>query len=222
MEKLTIALPKGRMQDQILELFIHLGYELPNSALNGRKLVFYDASHALRFIMAKPVDVPTYVEYGAADLGVAGLDVLREGKRDLYEPLRLGFGKCRLVLAGPAEARGRNLRLVSNLRVATKYPRLALDYFYRQGISAEIIPLNGSVELAPGVGLADLLVDLVETGTTLRDNGLVELETLLESEAVLVVNRASHKLHFSQVQELVERLAQALEEREPGGTQNAV
>ncbi|MCE5257828.1 MAG: ATP phosphoribosyltransferase [Chloroflexi bacterium] len=218
MEKLTIALPKGRLQDQMLDLITSVGYVLPQGALTGRKLVFYDQSQQLRFIMAKPVDVPTYVEYGAADLGIAGLDVLRESKRELYEPLRLGFGKCRLVLAGPPEARNRNLRLVSNLRVATKYPRLALDYFYRQGISAEIIPLSGSVELAPVVGLADLLVDLVETGTTLRDNGLVELETLLESEAVVVVNRASHKLHFQLVQELINRLAEEIGQR-AGGSQ---
>lgn len=214
METLTIALPKGRLQDQILDVLIALGYTLPRGALAGRKLVFYDQSEQLRFIMAKPVDVPTYVEYGAADLGVVGLDVLRESKRDLYEPLRLGFGKCRLVLAGPPDTRNRNLRLMSNLRVATKYPNLTSEYFNNQGITAEIIPLNGSVELAPGVGLADLLVDLVETGITLRDNGLVELETLLESEAVLVVNRASHKLRFGLVQDLIARLAKEIESRQ--------
>jgi ATP phosphoribosyltransferase len=210
MEALTIALPKGRMQDQVLSLLSDVGYMLPEEAL-GRKLVFYDRSEKLRFILAKPVDVPTYVEHGAADLGVVGLDVLRESNRDLYEPLRLGFGKCRLVLAGPPQSRERNLRLFSNLRVATKYPRLTLAYFLQQGISAEIIPLNGSVELAPGVGLADLLVDLVETGSTLRENGLVELETLLESEAVLVVNRASHKLRFQAIQKLVTSLASIVE-----------
>jgi len=145
-----------------------------------------------------------------------GLDVLREGKRDLLEPLRLGFGRCRLVLAGPPEVQGRNLRLMPHLRVATKYPNLTLDYFNQQGISAEIIPLSGSVELAPGVGLAEVLVDLVETGITLRDNGLVELDTLLESEAVLVVNRASHKLHLERIQALVNQLSSAVAQRNAG------
>jgi ATP phosphoribosyltransferase len=213
MEALTVALPKGRMQDLVLELLASIGYTLPDGALSGRKLVFYDQTGTLRFIMAKPADVPTYVEHGAADLGVVGLDVLREGNRDLYEPLRLGFARCRLVLAGPLQTKERNLRLLSNLRVATKYPKLALSYFHQQGISAEIIPLNGSVELAPGVGLADVLVDLVETGSTLRENGLVELETLLESEAVLVVNRASHKLRFKAIQGLITQLADAVEQR---------
>ncbi|MHB1354622.1 MAG: ATP phosphoribosyltransferase [Anaerolineae bacterium] len=213
MEALTVALPKGRMQDLVLDLLVTIGYSLPDGALAGRKLVFYDQTESLRFILAKPADVPTYVEHGAADLGVVGLDVLREGNRDLYEPLRLGFGKCRLVLAGPPQTDKRNLRLLSYLRVATKYPKLTLAYFHQQGISAEIIPLNGSVELAPGVGLADVLVDLVETGSTLRENGLVELGTLLESEAVLVVNRASHKLRFKVIQELITRLGDAVEQR---------
>jgi ATP phosphoribosyltransferase len=213
MEALTVALPKGRMQDRVLDLLESIGYPLPEGALAGRKLVFFDQTETLRFILAKPADVPTYVEHGAADLGVVGLDVLRESNRDLYEPLRLGFGKCRLVLAGPPQTDTHNLRLLSYLRVATKYPRLTLAYFHQQGISAEIIPLNGSVELAPGVGLADVLVDLVETGSTLRENGLVELETLLESEAVLVVNRASHKLRFKVIQELITRLGDAVEQR---------
>jgi ATP phosphoribosyltransferase len=213
MEALTVALPKGRMQEHVLDLLESIGYPLPEGALAGRKLVFYDQTETLRFILAKPADVPTYVEHGAADLGVVGLDVLRESNRDLYEPLRLGFGRCRLVLAGPPQTDTHKLRLLSYLRVATKYPRLTLAYFHQQGISAEIIPLNGSVELAPGVGLADVLVDLVETGSTLRENGLVELETLLESEAVLVVNRASHKLRFKVIQELITRLGDTVEPR---------
>jgi ATP phosphoribosyltransferase len=213
MGALTVALPKGRMQDLVLDLLGSVGYMLPDGVLSGRKLVFYDQTRTIRFILAKPADVPTYVEHGASDLGVVGLDVLREENRDLYEPLRLGLGRCRLVLAGPPQIDKRNLRLQSNLRVATKYPRLALAFFHQQGISAEIIPLSGSVELAPGVGLADVLVDLVETGSTLRENGLIEYETLLESEAVLVVNRASHKLRFKVIQELIARLADAVDQR---------
>ncbi len=211
MEPLTVALPKGRMQDEVLALFGEAGYLAESD--NGRKLIFEDAEGQLRFVLAKPTDVPTYVQYGAADLGVAGQDVVREGGQDLYEPLHLGLGRCRLALAGPPSWRGRDLRLVPYLRVATTYPRLTLDYFQRRGLSVEVIYLSGSVELAPAVGLADLLVDLVESGRTLRENGLVELETLMTSEAILVVNRAAQKLHFHQVQQVVERLAAALEQR---------
>ncbi len=207
MEQLTVALPKGRLQNQVLELFAIVGYPVTDEAAAGRKLIFTDSSGALRFILAKPVDVPTYVEYGAADLGIVGEDVLREGHRDLYEPLGLGLGRCRLVLAGPPEARNRDLRPETDLRVASKYPRLAAEHFEARGITAEIIPLNGSIELAPAVGLADLLVDLVETGRTLRENGLVELETIMEVQSILVVNRASHKLHFKVIQGLIQKLA---------------
>lgn len=211
MGALTIALPKGRMEEQALVLFGSAGYIVAPHVSSGRRLAFEDSAGALRFVLAKPVDVPIYVAYGATDMGVVGEDILRESGRDLYEPLALGFGKCRLVLAGPPTARQLNLRTQSDLRVASKYPRLAVEYLQQQGISAEIIPLSGSVELAPAVGLADLLVDLVETGRTLRENGLVELATIMESQAVLVVNRASHKLKLRAISELIGRLGAALE-----------
>ncbi|MHB1295924.1 MAG: ATP phosphoribosyltransferase [Anaerolineae bacterium] len=214
MEPLTVALPKGRLQNQVLGLFSAAGHPVEESVLAGRKLIFFDVPHTLRFVLAKPADVPTYVEYGAADLGIVGEDVLRETEPDLYEPLALGLGRCRLVLAGPPQARRRNLRLETNLRVASKYPVLAQRYFRQQGVAAEIIPLSGSVELAPSVGLADLLVDLVETGTTLVENGLVELETIMESQAMLVVNRASHKLRFADMQALIRGLAAEVERRQ--------
>jgi len=206
-EALTIALPKGRLQEQVLALFAAIGHDVAEKAALSRKLILPDVTGALRYVLAKPSDVPVYVEYGAADLGVAGLDVLREHERGLYEPLALDVGHCRLVLAGPADQRERNMRLATGLRVASKYPHLAQRYFTRQGISAEIIPLDGSIELAPAVGLADLLVDLVETGRTLRENGLVELETILDVQAMLVVNRASYNLHLGTIQELIRRLA---------------
>jgi len=205
MGPLVVALPKGRMQDDALSLFRSIGHGCDQSSI-GRKLILDDETGNLRFVLAKPGDVPIYVEYGAADLGVVGEDVLRESGREVYEPLPLGFGRCRLSLAGPAGARRRDLRLESGVRVATKYPNLARDYFERLGISAEVIPLSGSVELGPAVGLADLLVDLVDTGRTLRENGLVELETIMESQAVLIVNHASHKLRFEAVQGLVRSL----------------
>jgi len=214
MDPLTIALPKGRMQDAALDLFASVGLGVAADAANGRRLVFADRSGSAHYVLAKPADVPTYVEYGAADLGVVGEDVLRESGRHVYEPLRLGFGRCRLMLAGPPEARDRNLRLDIGLRVASKYPHLAQTYCLEQGIPAEIIPLNGSVELAPTVGLADLLVDLVETGTTLRENGLVELDLIMHSQAVLIVNRASHKLRFGTIQDLISRIAHVVATRE--------
>lgn len=213
METLTIALPKGRLQEQVLGLFAAIGHDVAEKAALSRKLILPDVTGRLRYVLAKPSDVPVYVEYGAADLGIAGLDVLREHERALYEPLALGVGRCRMVLAGPQAARGRNLRLATGLRVASKYPHLATQYFQRQGISAEIIPLDGSIELAPAVGLADLLVDLVETGRTLRENGLVELETILEVQAMLVVNRASYNLRLASIQDLIGRLAAEIERR---------
>lgn len=217
MELLTVALPKGRMQEPALALFAAIGYPVSEEATSGRKLLFEDLSGRLRFILAKPADVPIYVEYGAADLGIAGEDVLRESGRDLYEPLGLGFSRCRLVLAGPPAAKERVLRLEIGLRVASKYPRLVREYFQRRGISAEIIPLSGSVELAPAVGLADLLVDLVDTGRTLRENNLVEIETIMESQAMLIVNRASHKLKFASIRELIDRLAAEVTRRQGEG-----
>jgi len=213
MEPITVALPKGRLQDEVLSLFASAGYTLDESATESRKLFFDDASGSLLFILAKPADVPVYVEYGASDMGVVGEDVLRENERNLYEPLGLGVGKCRLVLAGPVSARDWNLRLEPNLRIASKYPRLSQAYFQQHGISAEIIPLSGSIELAPAVGLADLLVDLVQTGRTLEENGLVQLETIMESQAMLVVNRASYNLKLQAIQEVVRRLAAVVQRR---------
>lgn len=209
MDALTFALPKGRLQDEVLDLLDEAGY--PTDADVGRKLIF--GSGDLRFVMAKPADVPTYVEYGAAAMGVVGLDVLREGSWDVLEPLGLNVGICRLSLAGPQSWQGRNLRLHSNLRVASKYPNLAHRFFQAQGISAEIIYLNGSVEIAPAVGLADLLVDMVQSGRTLTENGLVELQTILPSEAILIVNRAAHKMQFARIEEIIRRLAAVVERR---------
>jgi ATP phosphoribosyltransferase len=211
LEPLTVALPKGRMQDEILDLFSEAGYASESDG--GRQLIFPDSTGRLRFLLAKPSDVPTYVEYGAAALGIAGLDTVREGGHDLYEPLSLGIGRCRLSLAGPASWRGRDLRLEPYLRVASKYPRLAQDYFQQRDLSVEIIYLSGSIELAPVVGLADLLVDLVQSGRTLRENGLVELETIMESEAILVVNRATQQLRARDIRAVVDALAAALQRR---------
>jgi ATP phosphoribosyltransferase len=168
---LTIALPKGRLADETLALMAAAGLSLPEED-TGRKLILPSGDGTLNFILAKPSDVPTMVEYGAASIGVCGLDTLRESRRNVYEPLLLPFGYCRLCVAGMADRAEAPLRYESQPRIATKYPRITGEYFRARGVNAEIIQLNGSVELAPLVGLADLIVDLVETGNTLRANGL--------------------------------------------------
>lgn len=202
---LTIALPKGRLAEQAIELFTAAG--LPRPELdNGRKLIVESADRTVRYVMAKPADVPTFVEYGAADLGICGLDTLRESQRHVYEPLLLPFGYCRLSLAAPAGRPDTPLRYESQPRVATKYPNLTAEFFRARGVNAEIIALSGSVELGPLVGLADLIVDLVETGDTLRANGLVETRTILEVQSVLIANRAAYHLKRRAVEKIIGRL----------------
>jgi ATP phosphoribosyltransferase len=202
---LMIALPKGRLADQTLDLFAAAGLPLPDGD-SGRKLILESADGAVQYIMAKPSDVPTFVEYGAADLGVCGLDTLRESRRYVYEPLLLPFGYCRLCLAAPADRPDTPLRYESQPRVATKYPNLTADFFRARGVNAEIITLHGSVELGPLVGLAHLIVDVVETGGTLRANGLVETRTILEIQAVLIANRAAYHLKRSAVSQVIGKL----------------
>lgn len=210
---LSIALPTGRMSKQPLELIEKAGLSLPASG-HDRKLIVPSEDGTLEYIWAKPTDVPTFVEYGAADLGVCGLDTLRESERKVYEPLLLPFGKCRLSLCGPANRPDTPLRYESQPRVATKYPHLTTMFFRQRGINAEIIKLNGSVELGPLVDLADLIVDLVETGNTLRANGLVEIQTILHSQAVLIANRASYRLKSVAFQRVFGAIKQVLEPQE--------
>jgi len=215
MRPLTVALPKGRLLEPAAGLFRGLGWRCDLGNGSRQLLVTEDAVEAaqgaptrgaIRFLLAKPGDVPVYVEYGAADLGVVGQDVLWESGRDVYEPLLLDFGHCRLVMAGlPAQA-GRNFRLATGLRVATKYPRLARAHFRQQGLSVEIIPLTGSIELAPLVGLADLVVDVVETGRTLRENGLLELEEIVACQAMVIANRAAYRLRLAEMRQVIDGL----------------
>lgn len=198
---ITIALAKGRiLVDTALKLRLG-GLELPADVEDTRRLVVADEEQNIRYLLAKPVDVPTYVEHGAADLGIVGKDVLYEKSADVYELLDLGFGMCRLVVAGPEHT---DLANVS--RVATKYPRYATEYFRKLGKQIEVISLQGSVELAPLIGLADCIVDLVETGRTLRDNGLVVLAQVAEVSARLVANRRSYQLRSTEVDHIVSRL----------------
>ncbi|MGK3998032.1 ATP phosphoribosyltransferase [Sorangium sp. So ce1024] len=201
---LTIAVPKGRILKDLIPLVQRAGLDSTPLQENDRRLVRPTADGAIRYVFLKPDDVPTYVEYGAADLGVSGRDTLLERRHDLYTPLDLGIGRCRLVVAGPEDTPIPDLP-----RVATKYPRIAGDHFASKGVVAEIIPVHGSVELAPLVGLSHLIVDIVETGATLRENRLEVLETVTEVSTLLIANRASYKLRSDDVRPLVERLRAA-------------
>lgn len=207
---LMIALPKGRMASASVDFLRKAGIPVPDDLEAERKLILEAPASNLRYVMAKPKDVPTYVEYGAADLGICGLDVLRETERDVYEPLLLPFMHCRLSLAAPADRADTPLRYESQPRVATSFPRLTRQFFAQRGVNAEIIELNGSVELGPIIGLADLIVDLVQSGNTLRANGLTEIRTILESQAVLVANRAAYRLKAQSVDRVVRALRAAI------------
>ena len=209
MTALTIAIAKGRLQDGAFELFRRANIAVPDEQAS-RRLMIQDKSGRYSFILVKPGDVPVYVEHGVADAGVCGYDVLMESDADVHEPLDLGFGRCRLVVAGKAESSERGYNPLATARVATKYPRATADYFQRRGVPVELIELSGSVELAPGLGLSEHIVDLVETGRTLRDNGLVVIDTIAESTARLIVNRASYHLKRAAVVELIETLKAAI------------
>lgn len=198
---LTLALPKGRILRDTLALLESCGVPCTHVLDDSRRLVFDIPGY--RFLVVRSQDVATYVEHGAADLGVVGKDVLLEEEPEVYEPLDLGFGYCRLVVAEPAAARERGAGAWSRVRVATKYPRLAEAHFRSRGVQVEIIKLYGSIELAPLVGLSEQIVDLVSTGETLRQNGLEEVETILESTCRLIVNRGSMKTRTDAVAHLI-------------------
>ncbi|MCD7744540.1 MAG: ATP phosphoribosyltransferase [Lachnospiraceae bacterium] len=205
---LTFALCKGRLAKQTLSLFESIG--IPCAEINDpdtRKLIFVNEELKLRFFLAKGPDVPTYVEYGAADIGVVGKDIIIEENRKIYEVLDLGLGKCRMCVCGPASA-ARLLNGQERIRVATKYPNIAKDYFYNQkNQTVEIIKLNGSIELAPIVGLSEVIVDIVETGSTLRENGLVVLEEVCPLSARVTVNPVSMRMENERITELLQKLS---------------
>ena len=209
-EILSVALSKGRLQDETLELLGRAGLEVDPSEVDSRKLIFRDRSGCFQFYMLKPVDVPTYVEYGVADLGVAGWDVLLESEADVHQPLDLGIGPCVMAVAGPKRTVRKNYQELSAVRIATKYPRITTDHFTRKGIPVEIIYLSGSVELAPRLGLSERIVDLVATGRTLVDNGLEIIEPICDISARLIVNRASYQVKRRAVSLLIQRLAEAV------------
>lgn len=201
---LTIAIAKGRIQESVLPLLARAGIRLSDEALNSRRLALLDESERYRFIFVKPADVPVYVEHGIADCGVVGRDVLLESEADVLLPLDLGIARCRMVVAA-ADAEAMT-KVQGMIRVATKYAQIASAHFGARGIPVEIIRLSGSVELAPALGLADVIVDLVETGRTLSENGLVIVDEIAESTGRLVVNRASYQLKAEEVGRLVSGL----------------
>lgn len=205
---LRIAVAKGRLFSSFLEILNRAGYPCEIDQ-NTRKLVIECPALDIRFILAKPSDVPTYVEYGAADLGVVGKDTLAEANKDVAELVDLKYGRCEMVVAVP-EASGIThiTQLDFNSRVATKYPGIALRYFQQHGIQVEMIPLNGSIELGPIVGLSEAIVDITETGTTLVENGLIPITKIMESTCRLIANRVSHKIKTREINSL----ATAIEE----------
>ncbi len=204
---LTFALGKGRLANKTLELFEQLGIHCEEMKdKNTRKLIFVNEEQKLRFFLAKGPDVPTYVEYGAADIGIVGSDTILEEQRRVFEVLDLGFGKCRMCVCGPAGAR-ELLQHNERIRVATKYPIIAKDYFYNQKHqTVDIIKLNGSVELGPIVGLSDVIVDIVETGSTLRENGLEVLEEICPLSARMIVNQVSMQMETERIRHLITSL----------------
>lgn len=215
MKYLTFALAKGRLAKTAMDMFEKIGIECKEMQdKDTRKLIFVNEDLKLKFFLAKATDVPTYVEYGAADIGIVGKDTIMEEDRKLYEVLDLGFGKCKMCVCGPESAK-ELLQNHSMIRVASKYPKIARDYFYnKKGQTVEIIKLNGSVELAPIVDLSEVIVDIVETGTTLRENGLQVLDEICPLSARMIVNQVSMKMEDERIREIIEKLQDVLNNEE--------
>ena len=210
---LTFALPKGRIMQDSMDLFARIGITCAEMDDPGRKLVFENHDDQLRFMAVRAQDVPTYVEHGCADIGVVGKDTLLEQDRDLYELLDLQFGYCRLVVAEPKALRQDDDPAGwSNIRVATKYPNVTEKFFAAKGVQVEVIKLYGSIELSPLVGLADLIVDLVDTGNTLKANGLVPMDFIMDISSRLIINRASLKMKNQAIKQVIEKIEQAVNE----------
>ncbi|WP_278847891.1 ATP phosphoribosyltransferase [Megamonas hypermegale] len=206
MQYLTIALPKGKLFYLAKDLFAKVGYSAENLEEKSRKLVITNDELKIKFIIAKTADVPVYVEHGAADIGVIGKDVLMESDKDIYELLDLGFGKCHLMMAVPKDKKRAKLTDYAHTRVATKFPHIAKKFFNSKGMQMEYIKMNGSIELGPIVGLSESIVDIVETGTTLRENNLEEIAFIADASARLIANRASFKLKFNRINKLIQDL----------------
>jgi len=203
---ITIAMSSGRLLTEAVDLFANAGIDIKAVTKNSRKLIFDFKDLSLKILITRPTDVTSYLEYGAADCGIVGKDTLMESGSDLYEPLDLKIGKCRLVVAAP---NGFNMENRSSLRIGTKYPKISSDFFVAKGINAEIVKLNGSIELAPLAGLSDVIVDLTATGETLKTNKLYEIETIAEITGRLVVNKVSLKVKSKEIRNLIQKLMKA-------------
>jgi len=220
-EPLIIALPKGRIMKEAVSLFKKIGITAKDILTNSRKLIFEDKNANIKFMSIRAQDVPAYVEYGAADMGIVGKDVLLEQQRDIYEPLDLDIGFCRMVVAEPKKlCRKDNPRHWTHIRVATKYPNITMRYFLNKGIQVEIIKLYGSIELAPILGLSERIVDLVSTGETLRKNGLIEVEEIMKVTSKLIANRAALKIKPNRIKEIIEGLQMVLNQANVVNTKN--
>ena len=211
MNYLTIALPKGKLFGLSADLLAKIGYTAEGLSDKSRKLILANEAKKIRFIVSKTADVPTYVEYGAADIGVIGKDVLLESGKNVYELLDLGFGRCHLMMAVPRTEKRAKLTDYNHTRVATKFPHIAENFFNSHGMQMEYIKLNGSIELGPIVGLSESIVDIVETGTTLKENDLEEIAVIQDATARLIANRVSFKLKFDRINTMVQDLRKILE-----------
>ena len=207
---ITVALPKGKLFGLSTELFKKVGWTAEGLHEKSRKLIITNEDAKLKFIITKTADVPTYVEYGAADLGIIGKDVIAESGKDIFELLDLGFGKCHLMMAVPKDKKRTKFEDYSHTRVATKFPHIAEKFFSERGMQMEYIKLNGSIELGPIVNLSESIVDIVETGTTLRENNLEEIVRIMDATARLIANRVSYKLKFDRINKLVADLEKIL------------
>jgi ATP phosphoribosyltransferase len=213
-DMITFALPKGRILKEAVALFKEADIDMSMVLEDNRMLTCENKKEGLKFMILRAQDVPTYVEYGAADMGIVGKDVLMEQARDLYEPLDLGLGYCRMVVAEPKELIEKDDPATwTHIRVGTKYPNITLKHFLNKGIQVDIIKLYGSIELAPILGLSERVVDLVETGETLKQNGLIEVEDIMEITSRLICNRASLKTKPKRVKEIINQLGKAVEKR---------
>jgi len=211
-EVLTVALPKGRIQKDTMNLLNQIGISCPEMEGDSRKLIFDLPEKNMRFMVVRATDVPTYVEHGAADIGVVGKDTLMEQGKDLYEPLDLKIGYCRMIVAEAEELQKRDKPSEwTHVRIATKFPNITEEHFRKKGIQVEMIKLYGSIELAPLVGLSERIVDLVSTGETLKQNGLVEVEDIMEVTSRLIVNRASLKTRYERINALIGSLKEVLD-----------
>ncbi len=204
---INIALPKGRLGEKAYKVFEDVGYGCPSIKENNRKLTFENSETGVRYFWVKPSDVAIYVEHGVADIGVVGKDILLEGDYDIYELLDLGMGKCKMVVAG---ATGGKIDRESTLRVATKFPNIAKNYFIKQSVDIDIIKLHGSIEIAPILGMSDVIVDIVETGITLKENNLEPWEEITNISARLIANPASHKFLYNRIGEMCSKISSQL------------